>query len=229
MPSYRSFSGGDITATFGDRVIGELLSLTYSVTREKGPIYTMGSDNPRGFSRGRRGIAGSLVFAVFDRNAFLSEMRKRDDEYAPENQKARFTTYKVQKNGERIPADGAGAPDDIWQPENYNDYMSRAANNGDLLENTASVGPEDVQYADQVMPFDVTVNFLNEYGEKARLTLYGCEILNQGMGVSVDDLATSQNYTFIARDLDELEQVDGQGNTIQTDNGSSDDVTEYGR
>ena len=52
MPTYQSFSGSDIIATFGGRVIGELLSITYSTTREKAPTYTLGFSNPRGFARG---------------------------------------------------------------------------------------------------------------------------------------------------------------------------------
>ena len=50
--NYQSFSGADIVATFNGTVVGELLSLTYSVTREKAPNYTMGEANPRGYARG---------------------------------------------------------------------------------------------------------------------------------------------------------------------------------
>jgi len=39
--SYNSFSGVDIKAVFGSRVIGELQGISYSVSREKAPIYTM--------------------------------------------------------------------------------------------------------------------------------------------------------------------------------------------
>jgi hypothetical protein len=50
--TYTTFSGSDIVATFNGRVIGELQAITYSVTREKSPVYTMGNPNPRSFSRG---------------------------------------------------------------------------------------------------------------------------------------------------------------------------------
>ena len=59
--TYTSFSGCDIVATFGNTVIGELQAITYSIQRQKAPIYTMGSAEPRSFSRGKRGIAGTLV------------------------------------------------------------------------------------------------------------------------------------------------------------------------
>lgn len=41
--TYTSFSGADIVPTFGGRVIGEMQGITYSITREKAPIYTMGN------------------------------------------------------------------------------------------------------------------------------------------------------------------------------------------
>ena len=70
--SYNSFSGVDIRAVFANKIIGELQAISYSITREKAPIYTMGSADPRSFSRGKRGIAGTLVFVVFDRHVLLS-------------------------------------------------------------------------------------------------------------------------------------------------------------
>ena len=77
--SYNSFSGVDIKATFGGKVIGELQGVSYSVTREKAPIYTMGSADPRSFSRGKRGIAGTLIFTIFDRSALLETFKGMDD------------------------------------------------------------------------------------------------------------------------------------------------------
>ena len=50
--SYTSFSGVDITAVFDGVPIGTLQGISYSVTREKSPLYTLGSANPRSFSRG---------------------------------------------------------------------------------------------------------------------------------------------------------------------------------
>ena len=66
--TYNSFSGVDMVCTFGRKVIGELQGISYTIQREKAPIYTMGSADPRSFSRGKRGIAGSVVFHVFDRS-----------------------------------------------------------------------------------------------------------------------------------------------------------------
>jgi len=79
VPSYQSFGSGDIIATFNGQVVAELLSITWSVTREKAPNYVLGNTNPVGYARGRRGIAGSLVFAVFNRNALIEELKNADE------------------------------------------------------------------------------------------------------------------------------------------------------
>ena len=50
--------------------------MSYSVTREKAPIYTMGSPDVRAYSRNKRGVAGSLIWINFDRHALLSVFHK---------------------------------------------------------------------------------------------------------------------------------------------------------
>lgn len=50
--TYTTFSGCDIVASFNGKMVGELQGITYSVSREKAPIYTLGSAEPRSFSRG---------------------------------------------------------------------------------------------------------------------------------------------------------------------------------
>ena len=78
--TYTSYSGADMIATFAGIVIGELQGISYSVTREKAPLYTMGSPDPRSFSRGKRGISGSLVFLTFDRSALIGRMAQGNGE-----------------------------------------------------------------------------------------------------------------------------------------------------
>lgn len=69
--SYNSFAGSDIKAVIGTKQFAEIQAVSYSVTREKAPIYTMGSPDPRAFARNKRGIAGSLIWVNFDRHALL--------------------------------------------------------------------------------------------------------------------------------------------------------------
>lgn len=62
-------------------------------------------------------------------------------------------------------------------------------------------------YADQVLPFDVTLAAANEYGAAASAKIYGIEILNEGFGTSVDDSVLEQQATFVARSVLPLQAV----------------------
>jgi hypothetical protein len=83
--SNMSFAGTDISATMVipniDRVTGtvgsmdvlelaEVQTISYSIHRENAPVRTLGHVNPRGFVKGGRTIAGSLIFTVFNEYAF---------------------------------------------------------------------------------------------------------------------------------------------------------------
>jgi hypothetical protein len=69
--SYNSFAGSDIKAIIGQFQFAELQAISYAISREKAPIYTMGSADPRAYSRNKRGIAGNLIWIQFDRHALL--------------------------------------------------------------------------------------------------------------------------------------------------------------
>lgn len=174
--TFTSFGGADIVATLGGKVVGELQAITYSVTREKAPIYTLGSANPRSFSRGKRGIAGSLVFTVFDRDSL-------------QTLKDSSTIYRHGLSG--------ATQDGLIAPLAINQYTDGGIDQW-------KTGKGKVRFSDEIPPFDITINFLNEYGQSATMTIYGVEILNEGMGMSIDDITTEKACTFIARDLDEM-------------------------
>lgn len=183
--TFTTFGGADIVATLGGKVVGELQAITYSVTREKAPVYTLGSANPRSFSRGKRGIAGSLVFTVFDRDALHT---LKNDPKA-----------KVYRHG-LSGANNAGQITPL-PVDQYNDTGIDQWKQGGK-----------VRFSDEIPPFDITVNFLNEYGQSAVMKIYGVEILNEGMGMSIDDITTEKACTFIARDLDDMVQDSYESN-----------------
>lgn len=183
--SYNSFSGCDIRAVFGDQVVGTLQGISWSVTREKAPIYTMGDPDPRAFARGKRGIAGSMVFIQFDRHALLQEMNTAlfwadKDSLKPDGLEI------ASVEGPNIP--GANA----FEQEN------QFGNNTDPREDQLAVRP---WYADQIPPFDITLHAANEYGAAATMRIYGLEILNEGSGASIDDIVLEQQMTYVARSI----------------------------
>lgn len=69
-----SFSGSDLVVNFGPKTIGELQQISWGVRREKAPVFTLGSPDARSFSRGKRGIGGSLILAQLNRDALMEEL-----------------------------------------------------------------------------------------------------------------------------------------------------------
>lgn len=59
----------------------------------------------------------------------------------------------------------------------------------------------EATYADQIPPFDIVITFQNEYGQSASMSILGVEILNEGSGMSIDDITTEKACTFVAREL----------------------------
>jgi hypothetical protein len=179
--TYTTFSGADIVCTFGGVPIGELSGITWSVTREKAPVYTMGSPNPRSFSRGKRGIAGSLIFTVFDRPALYNML----DHHAG-SESIRYWT----RSHNILP----GAVGDAGMDKKHRGIVP-------IESQDVSVRSGVPYYADQIPPFNVTITFLNEYGQAAVRSIYGLEVLNEGSGASMDDIVIEETMTFVARDL----------------------------
>ncbi len=87
--SYNSFSGADLKAVIGQFQFAELQAISYSITREKAPVYTMGSADVRAYSRNKRGIAGSLIWINFDRHALLNVFRKARGKFVADKDEIR--------------------------------------------------------------------------------------------------------------------------------------------
>ncbi len=186
---YTSYSGADIVATFAGNIIGSLQAVSYSVTREKTPIYSMGSPDPRSFSRGKRGVAGSLVFTVFDRDALHT--LKKGDLGKIWSAKANVEAQSLMMNNDAPGGVQMLSPDD-WET------AMGTLQGGSFTQTTESM------YADQILPFDIVISLKNEYGNSAHFSILGCEIINEGSGMSIDDISTEKACTFVARGLTHL-------------------------
>lgn len=179
--TFNSFSGVDITPIFQGKAIGEIQAISYSINREKAPVYTMGKADPRSFARGKRGIAGSLIFIVFDKHSLLERFAS-----------AQFSADKDEK-GIRNQIGAASSLIGDFQGE---DLFEAGAADNSFNQELASPW-----YADQIPPFDIVLAAANEYGAQAVMKIFGVELLNENSGVSIDDIVTEQQYTYIARSI----------------------------
>lgn len=186
--TYNSFSGTDIMCTFGGKLIGELEGISYSIQREKAPVYTCGSADPRSFSRGKRGIAGSLVFNVFDRSSLLEAMRDRP--YIANK-------YDIPRGFEIADVDDSR----IFEVQPG--IVSPAVGTASIT--TSRIALDKVlarpNYLDQVLPFTIVINAAPEYGSFTQMQIHGVEILNVGSSISVDDMQTTEACTYIATSI----------------------------
>lgn len=187
---YTTFSGSDIVATMAGQAVGTLQSITWSVTREKVPVYTMGSPDPRSFSRGKRGIAGSAVFTTFDRDA-LSFLYKEED-------LNKFVTAYANTSD----TDQGTSTTRILSASEWDELMTDVWETNNVLFRRSTAF-----YADQLRPFDIVITMQNEYGNAATMSILGCEILNEGSGMSVDDGTTEKAATFVARGIKPLRPI----------------------
>jgi len=207
--TFSSFSGADIVATFNGRIIGELQGITYSIAREVAPVYTMGSPDPRSFSRGKRGISGSLIFTQFDRDALLEEMKKSYNG-APELMTFQQYQWNVGSKENQILSGLQAAKTGGYGIETWDEQMTRlgygavSASNG--FNADALTGFYVPEYADQLMPFNISITMANEFGQRAGMDIYGVQILNEGSGFTIDDVVASKAYTFVARKIKGVER-----------------------
>ena len=135
----------------------------------------MGSADPRAYSRNQRGIAGSLIWINFDRNALLDTFHRcrgyfvaDTDEIRPQYQtqdapdaNALFTSSIVRDTGLSVGA-------------TINQLDTQVTDLYGLNERAIP------WYSDQVLPFNITLSGANEYGAMTAAKILGVEILNQG-------------------------------------------------
>jgi len=183
--TYTSFSGVDIRAVIGGEPIGQLQAISYAVQREKAPIYVMGSVDPLSFSRGKRGIAGTIITLMLDQHVLFGEP---------------FSDMRVILDKDEIYPSLNSATDaddvtDLDLDQLDPSFAFDASNVSDAYQ------ANQAWYVDQLPPFDVVIVAANEYGQAAQMRIYGVEILNEGSGFSIDDMVIENQMTYVCRTI----------------------------
>jgi hypothetical protein len=180
---FASFAGTDIRIVVEGETIGSTQAVSYAIQREKAPIYVMGRVDPLSFSRGKRGIAGTLITLMLDRHILLTDPL--------------VNMQFVADNDEIFPTNGnlqfAGDTEDLETALGITNFSSQ--NISDNYTVTSA------WYVDQIPPFDIVVVAANEYGNAASMRIYGVEILNEGSGFSVDDIVIENQMTYVCRTI----------------------------
>lgn len=213
--TYTSYSGVDIRVVINGKPAGSMQALSYAIQREKAPIYVMGSVDPVSYSRGKRGIAGTMISLMMDTHFLMSESFKNekylgdtdeifasvDDSAGDDTDQQTVASLNNLQGGvtlkdlggkkvESTVANLTGGGRRIGRNTTYN--ATELAENYKLAS---------VFYVDQILPFDITIAAANEYGQAAQMRLYGCEILNEGSGFSIDDIVIENQMTYVCRTI----------------------------
>jgi hypothetical protein len=212
---YKAFSGAQIQAVINDKAVGSLQACTVSVTREVAAIYGMGSADPRTFVKGKRGIAGTLVFSQFDRHAVLFDVF---DGLHGQNMNSgrmdlvtsRFARM-TQDQGllSQKPISSSNWSSDQTISNSLKNFGSPIAD--DLAQMLKSVygmvGAHKLRYADQIPEFDITLTMVDESGAASFCVIGGITLVNEGFGFSLDDLTSETAYTYVARYITPLTSI----------------------
>ena len=143
--------------------------LPCSITREKAPIYTMGSPDPRAYARNKRGIAGSLIWINFDRHALLYLFYKA---------RGKFVSSADEIRPQYVDPDNASASA-VFQAgltRSVGPSIGATIDSLDELTLSSVGGLSELATpwcSDQILAFDITLAASNEYGAAAGARIIG--------------------------------------------------------
>ena len=152
---------------------------------------------------------------MFNRDALLKELTSSEEE------KTKITKFKA---NDKSFLESKSASEFI-SIDDWDAYMTEiSAPNGMTGDGNGTTGAKQSslvtkvqpKYADEILPFDITISFANEYGNKATVVIYGVELINEGTGYSIDSISSERAYTFVARSIDSMATLDEHNDHIST-------------
>lgn len=209
--TYSSYSGVDIRVVINGEPVGSMQALSYAIQREKAPIYVMGSVDPISYSRGKRGIAGTMISLLLDKHFIYSDNFRNEKAYLDKDELFEGAVRGGQQGGPVGARDEEARLRDLTGGSNLQNvggqrlevdrYGQRQNVSYDATDVANNYQVASVFYVDQILPFDVSIVAANEYGSAAQMRLYGCEILNEGSGFSIDDMVIENQMTYVCRTI----------------------------
>jgi hypothetical protein len=219
----QTFSGHDLQAFFNDIKVGNLESVSWTISTETVGNYVMGKRDPAAHTQGKRVIVGSMVMQQFARHALIQEvfqMHRRGLGTIGDlwNLSQGMSNGNNLRNG-NFSADQATGTNSLRASGNSNPFDSGDAANFGGLTNFRGLSPDDfnrqlmdqiietanivgatkVIYADQLPAFNITLVGANKAGAAARCTLFGVQITQETGGYSQNDLGSSIGMSFVAQ------------------------------
>jgi hypothetical protein len=233
------FSGGDMQAYINNIKVGNLESVTWSISVEVVGNYVMGKRDAVIYTTGKRVVVGSMVLSQYDRHALLEQVfRVRKNNI---NTVASLWSMDVNNRiqvgqgneGTNLTASQLAAQNARWQAINIDnspnsaegDYgnmrgISRGTFEVELdrmkLDAARTAGAQKIKYSDQLPAFDLTLVGFTKGGEGARCSIFGLQVTQETAGFSQNDLGNSVGMSFVALAVDPWQSIDGSALDITT-------------
>lgn len=227
------FSGGDMQAYINNIKVGNLESVTWSISVEVVGNYVMGRRDAVIYTTGKRVVVGSMVLSQYDRHALLEQVFQ----ISQRKIKSVGSLWEMDKNFRNAvgqpgatEAQTATVPGGYGTQPGYVNYDEDANSNGsgananflrgisrtayeaelDRMETDASraVGATKFNYSDQLPPFDLTLVGVTKSGDAARCSIFGMQVTQETAGFSQNDLGNSVGMSFVALAVSPWRSID---------------------
>lgn len=243
LKRYVTFSGADLSAYIGNRKVGNLESVTWSISVEVVGNYVMGRRNPVAYTSGKRVIVGSMVFSQYDKHAILEEVFRMsasgirnagqlwsaiyDDKLqgvVPGLASKIGSTPEATVQTSPLRAIYTGSIDgfDPSSPANLRDFNLAGVSASEFntqLQNQIIDAIDwayrhKIQYSDQLPPFDLTLIGVNKSGWAAKCAIFGMQITQETAGFSSSDLGNAVGVSFVALGVEPWRRIESEAGAL---------------
>ena len=230
---FQSLSGSEIHAVFGNLKFADIQMIKYAYSRQKAPVYTMGSADLRAIARGPRSINGALIFSHLSKQNLVEKMGEAGYKVFLSNDETANYNSAYKKQGA---AGTAGDANTLKRQAlrasgtiaNYGAVSKNGLSTdsgtfdpfavGEDIYNLSNFGQVQSAFlADQLPPFDITLvgipetaaqGLLDKTYKPQSLVLRGVEFVSEASGTSIEDLVIEKQMSFLARSLQDWSGVE---------------------
>lgn len=229
---FQSLSGSEIHAVFGNIKFADIQMIKYASSRQKAPVYTMGSADLRAIARGPRSINGALIFSHLSKQNLVEKMGEAGYQVFLSNDESANYNSAYKKSGAAGDQDNNALKRQALRASGTIANYGAVGQNG-LGDGTGTFDPfavgEDIYnlanfgqvqsafLADQLPPFDITLvgipetaaaGLVDKTYKPQSLVLRGVEFVSEASGTSIEDLVIEKQMSFLARSLQDWSGVD---------------------
>jgi len=177
--------------------LGSIQTLSYQSYNSKEAVRSLGFKNVRGYARGSRTIAGTLML-----NQLYTHVLDDVGNRTIINDSKGILTY---SSGSVRYYRGAPINPSIQEAVGEEvSFQSPAIlnkrHNFDFSWDQNTIGRQ--LKSSDLPPFDIIAIFVNEYGHVGKMIIYGVDLVTEGGVLSVEDIYTEVSMQYVARDIE---------------------------